>query len=102
MQFLGLDNYSAAESFCPVIRMHHRPPLRKFVLREGMPIEWAARKPDWADKVTFLVVTPEGEVEISPGAWLVEGSAGEYYPVRDDIFQSTFTAAEGCDPRDSA
>lgn len=70
IRFLGDENYLACAEFCPVLRWRYiigREPKEKL----------------------YLVETPEGEVRITPGNWLAEGSKREFYPIQDDIFQET-------------
>ncbi len=38
----------------------------------------------------LVVETLEGALAVEPGSWVVRGVAGEYHPVRDDIFQATY------------
>jgi hypothetical protein len=38
------------------------------------------------------ITTLEGVMQVSVGNWVVRGVAGEFYPVRDDIFERTFEA----------
>lgn len=40
----------------------------------------------------FLLETPEGPVKAIFGDWIVRGIAGEFYPVKDEIFQATYEA----------
>jgi hypothetical protein len=42
----------------------------------------------------IMIETLEGALEILPGYWLVKGVAGEFYPVRDDIFTATYEPLE--------
>jgi len=38
--------------------------------------------------------TPEGGHTVCPGDWIVTGINGEFYPVKPDIFEATYEAAE--------
>lgn len=40
------------------------------------------------------ITTPEGEMSISPGDWVIRGVKGEYYPCKPDIFKATYDAVE--------
>jgi len=40
------------------------------------------------------VETLEGGHIVCPGDWIVRGVKGEYYPVKPEIFEETYTAAE--------
>lgn len=62
---------------------------------------------DWLDlaawcngKATFdalgpciLIDTLEGQMRASPGDWIVKGTSGEFYPVKDAIFAKTYEQA---------
>ena len=41
------------------------------------------------------VTTLEGRLQANYGDWIVKGIKGEYYPVRDDIFQATYEKVNG-------
>ena len=41
--------------------------------------------------------TLEGEHIVCPADWIVRGVAGEYYPVKPDIFDRTYEAADTAD-----
>jgi len=45
------------------------------------------------DSTTLAIRTLEGEMLAQPGDWIIQGVAGEFYPCRQDIFQSTYEAA---------
>lgn len=48
---------------------------------------------DWA--VCGVIETLEGKFIASPGDWIVRGVQGEFYPVKNEIFQATYeTVAE--------
>lgn len=42
----------------------------------------------------LAIVTLEGEMVVSPGDWIIKGIAGEFYPCKPDIFQSTYEKGE--------
>lgn len=42
------------------------------------------------DTNAIVIRTLEGEVTCRPGAWVVRGLRGEFYPVQDDIFRATY------------
>lgn len=42
----------------------------------------------------LAVRTLEGTVVVSKGSWIVRGSVGELWPVRQDIFAATYEPAE--------
>ena len=38
----------------------------------------------------LYVIALEGLMNVSEGDWIVKGVAGEFYPVRPDIFEQTY------------
>jgi hypothetical protein len=36
------------------------------------------------------ILTLEGEMEASPGDWIIRGVKGEFYPCKPDIFEATY------------
>lgn len=42
----------------------------------------------------LYIPTLEGEMEASPGDWIIRGVKGEHYPCKPDIFAATYEAAE--------
>ena len=41
------------------------------------------------------IETLEGDMRVCPGTWVVgPGAKGEFWPVRDDIFQATYERVE--------
>ena len=40
------------------------------------------------------VQTLEGELMAKPGDWIVKGTKGEFWPVRNDIFSASYEPAE--------
>ena len=55
-----------------------------------LPVTISARR--LTEQVT--VDTLEGQMVGNPGDWLITGVAGEQYPVRDDIFRTTYELVE--------
>ena len=43
---------------------------------------------------SFLIETPNGPVNVRPGDWIVEGIAGELYPIDYDILLKTYDMLE--------
>lgn len=41
------------------------------------------------------IVTLEGEMEVRPGAYIIRGIRGEYYPCEGSIFEETYEVAGG-------
>lgn len=41
-----------------------------------------------------IIRTLEGEMEVSPGDWIITGVAGEKYPCKPYIFVATYEAVE--------
>lgn len=54
------------------------------------------------EKPSLRVRTLEGEMVCHYGDWIVRGVAGEFYPVRDDIFQQTYEPASSRTALDDA
>lgn len=42
----------------------------------------------------MIIPTLEGEMEASPGDWIIRGVKGELYPCKPDIFAATYEPAE--------
>jgi hypothetical protein len=40
------------------------------------------------DKI--IISTLEGDMEASPGDWIIKGVKGEFYPCKPDIFDATY------------
>ena len=38
----------------------------------------------------FIIPTLEGDMEASPGDWIIKGIAGEFYPCKPDIFENSY------------
>lgn len=45
------------------------------------------------DGEAIVIETLEGAMRLEKGNWLIQGVEGEFYPCRDDIFQSTYRRA---------
>lgn len=43
---------------------------------------------------SLLIATLEGVMKAKPGDWIVRGIHGEFYPVKDAIFQATYEPVE--------
>ena len=39
---------------------------------------------------TWVIQTLEGEMDVSPGDWVITGIKGEHYPCKPDIFEQTY------------
>ena len=61
--------------------------------------------PEWFDeavgdgRVEFsaglpVIVTLEGRMDCGRDDWIIRGVKGELYPIKDDIFRSTYEAVE--------
>ncbi len=44
------------------------------------------------DNEDILIHTLEGDMLLRPGDWVVKGSAGEFYPVKAEVFAETYEA----------
>ena len=38
----------------------------------------------------LVIHTPEGEMRVSPGDYIIRGVQGEFYPCKPDIFAATY------------
>ena len=38
----------------------------------------------------LFIGTLAGDMRCNPGDWIIKGIAGEYYPIKDDIFRATY------------
>ncbi len=47
------------------------------------------------DEVSAYIITREGNMEVSPGDWIITGVKGERYPCKDDIFRLTYEPVDG-------
>ena len=43
----------------------------------------------------ILIRTLEGDMEASPGDYVIKGVQGEFYPIKDAIFRETYEPVEG-------
>ncbi len=41
-------------------------------------------------KNRYCIPTPEGEMTVTPGDWIITGVNGEHYPCKPDIFAKTY------------
>lgn len=64
-------------------------------------MDYLGRFDDWIEKVrgatackyrggSFYIQTLEGEMEASPGDWIIRGVKGELYPCKPEIFAATY------------
>ena len=44
--------------------------------------------------IGYVIETLEGDMTVSDGDWIIKGVKGEFYPVKDDIFQQTYERVE--------
>ena len=40
--------------------------------------------------LSWVIHTMEGDMECSPGDWIIKGIKGEFYPCKPDIFDATY------------
>lgn len=45
-------------------------------------------------KPALVIQTLEGDMTICLGDWIIKGVAGEFYPVKADIFEETYELVE--------
>lgn len=41
---------------------------------------------------SLALMTPEGNMVVNQGDWVIRGIAGEFYPCKPDIFEKTYEA----------
>lgn len=60
-------------------------------------VTWANVKVEgYVDHGYYLAIhTLEGEMRARPGDWVVKGVAGEFYPVKPLIFETTYEVVDG-------
>jgi hypothetical protein len=46
----------------------------------------------WVMGDAIEISTLEGVMRADPGDWIIKGIAGEFYPVKPDIFEATYEA----------
>ncbi|ACH62202.1 hypothetical protein MYRNA_235 [Mycobacterium phage Myrna] len=49
---------------------------------------------DETEFVWFTVDTLEGHMNVEPMAWVAKGVEGEFYPIKDSIFEKTYILTE--------
>ncbi|MGI3163081.1 hypothetical protein [Pseudooceanicola sp. 200-1SW] len=62
-----------------------QPDLAPFALPKG----WWQRQKDGGE-FRLVIPTLEGEMDATPGDWIIRGVKGEYYPCKPDIFAVTY------------
>jgi hypothetical protein len=45
-------------------------------------------------EATGFINTPEGQLAVEPGDWIITGVAGENYPCKPDTFKRLYTPAD--------
>ena len=51
----------------------------------GIYWEYTAR-----DEISIFIPTLEGQMRCSVGDWIIRGVAGEFYPIKAEIFKETY------------
>ena len=67
--------------------------------REEDPCPWNCvdSKIDHSEKyhkVKYFIWTPEGDMEIKPGDYIIKGVKGEFYPCKEDVFLLSYDKVE--------
>lgn len=58
---------------------------------------WAAfdcDKDPKKDRPVLIIETLEGNIRAQVGDWIIKGTAGEFYPVKDSIFQEIYEVVD--------
>ena len=42
------------------------------------------------ESTSIFIKTPEGELRVSPGDWIIKGTKGEFYPRKPDVFKGIY------------
>jgi hypothetical protein len=50
---------------------------------------------DYGSECRVLVRTLEGPLQVTPGDWVIKGTAGELYPCKPEIFAAIYEPADG-------
>ena len=50
----------------------------------------------------LMIPTPDGEMEASPGDWIIKRKGGELYPCKPEIFAKTYESVEASTPKAAA
>lgn len=70
---------------------------------EGLPAPWlseaylkAVDQPGalFSNGDGLMIRTLEGDLHVSPGDWIIQGTAGEIYPCKPDIFEGIYEPVE--------
>lgn len=70
------------------------------VMVDGLVWVFPRDTPSRAGRTAFTIPghpaikTLEGEMEVSPGDWIITGVKGEKYPCKPDIFAATYEAVD--------
>lgn len=79
-------------------------PIIDWVLSSGGTATYRCSDPDRCSETdgdtphSIQIRTLEGDMAASIGDWIVKGVAGEFCPVRDDIFRATYEPVEESHP----
>lgn len=52
--------------------------------------DWGAQCAYGPENGELTIYTLEGPLRALPGDWIIRGVKGEYYPIRQDIFEATY------------
>lgn len=95
VQFNGLEWVDDAQE--PMFDLSFSPPdwmLAALSAPEGHPGSvWTEWMPDAACTGVLVIGTLEGQMEASPGDWIIQGVKGEIYPCKPNIFAEIYESA---------
>ena len=43
---------------------------------------------------SYYIITKQGEIEVNPGDWIINGLEGEQYPCSESIFEKVYEKVE--------
>lgn len=58
---------------------------------------WYSCDEDDHENAKWTIPTLEGDMEASPGDWIIRGVQGEFYPCKPDIFAATYDPVDPLD-----
>ena len=64
--------------------------VEAFLNAGGATWQFRERPPTAMLEGGLFIVTPEGEMRVRPGDYIVRGTRGEFYPVKPEPFFDTF------------
>lgn len=54
-----------------------------------------SERPHYREGNDLIIRTLEGDMRATPGDWIIRGVAGEFYPIKDQIFREIYEKEDG-------